>query len=112
IVLFFFYQAEDGIRDPLVTGVQTCALPISLALAAPTMRPNATSPDPRVHTFSIVARDQATGQMGVAVQSHYFSVGPVVPWAEAEIGRASCRERGCMWVGWVVWEEARLGSVW
>src|SRR5207244_8401759 len=29
--LFFFFQAEDGIRDDLVTGVQTCALPISLA---------------------------------------------------------------------------------
>src|SRR2546423_11230258 len=27
--LFFFFQAEDGIRDKLVTGVQTCALPIS-----------------------------------------------------------------------------------
>src|SRR2546425_8986533 len=30
---FFFFQAEDGIRDKLVTGVQTCALPISLARA-------------------------------------------------------------------------------
>src|SRR5687767_16037307 len=30
----FFFQAEDGIRDKLVTGVQTCALPISLATAA------------------------------------------------------------------------------
>src|SRR5207247_8366861 len=29
-IFFFFFQAEDGIRDPLVTGVQTCALPISL----------------------------------------------------------------------------------
>src|SRR6266536_4767898 len=28
-LFFFFFQAEDGIRDPLVTGVQTCALPIS-----------------------------------------------------------------------------------
>src|SRR5438105_10250662 len=28
ISFFFFFQAEDGIRDPLVTGVQTCALPI------------------------------------------------------------------------------------
>src|SRR5258708_26137534 len=28
IVIFFFFQAEDGIRDDLVTGVQTCALPI------------------------------------------------------------------------------------
>src|SRR5215216_7555811 len=30
IVFFFFFQAEDGIRDDLVTGVQTCALPISI----------------------------------------------------------------------------------
>src|SRR6266849_8465186 len=29
--IFFFFQAEDGIRDPLVTGVQTCALPIFMA---------------------------------------------------------------------------------
>src|SRR5438105_15871188 len=31
-IFFFFFQAEDGIRDPLVTGVQTCALPISRSL--------------------------------------------------------------------------------
>src|SRR3954454_14341711 len=39
-----------------------------------------------VHTYSIVARDPETGQLGVAVQSHYFSVGPVVPWVEAGVG--------------------------
>ena len=43
-------------------------------------------PAPLAHTYSIVARDPATGQMGVAVQSHYFSVGPIVPWAEAGVG--------------------------
>src|SRR2546427_8653885 len=32
--VFFFFQAEDGIRDLTVTGVQTCALPISLRLSA------------------------------------------------------------------------------
>ena len=37
-------------------------------------------------TFSIVARDPATGQIGVAVQSHWFAVGQVVPWAEAGVG--------------------------
>jgi len=37
-------------------------------------------------TYSIVARDQATGELGVAVQSHYFSVGTVVPWAIAGVG--------------------------
>ncbi len=39
-----------------------------------------------VHTFSIVARDPRTGELGVAVQSHWFSVGSVVPWAEAGVG--------------------------
>ena len=37
-------------------------------------------------TYSIVARDPQTGEFGVAVQSHYFSVGSVVPWAEAGVG--------------------------
>ena len=39
-----------------------------------------------VHTFSIVARDPATGDLGVAVQSHWFSVGSRVIWAEAGVG--------------------------
>jgi uncharacterized Ntn-hydrolase superfamily protein len=39
-----------------------------------------------VHTFSIVARDPSTGELGVAVQSHWFSVGPIVAWAEAGVG--------------------------
>jgi uncharacterized Ntn-hydrolase superfamily protein len=39
-----------------------------------------------MHTFSIVARDSKTGQMGVAVQSHWFSVGADVSWAEAGVG--------------------------
>lgn len=38
------------------------------------------------HTYSIVARDPATGELGVAVQSHWFSVGSVVSWAEAGVG--------------------------
>jgi len=37
-------------------------------------------------TYSIVARDPQTGRFGVAVQSHYLGVGPVVPWLEAGIG--------------------------
>jgi len=38
------------------------------------------------HTYSIVARDPDTGEMGVAVQSHWFSVGSLVSWAEAGVG--------------------------
>src|SRR3989441_7756214 len=44
MLCFFFFQAEDGIRDKLVTGVQTCALPISLDLAEPAVGPGAASP--------------------------------------------------------------------
>ena len=37
-------------------------------------------------TYSIVARDPVTGDLGVAVQSHYFAVGPVVPWLRPGVG--------------------------
>ena len=42
--------------------------------------------EPPVHTYSIVAHDATTGEMGVAVQSHWFSVGSIVTWAEAGVG--------------------------
>lgn len=49
----------------------------------PDQSPRPTRP---VHTFSIVARDPVTGELGVAVQSHWFSVGSIVAWAEAGVG--------------------------
>ena len=48
--------------------------------------PPATSGLRPVHTYSIVARDPDTGQLGVAVQSHWFSVGSLVAWAESGVG--------------------------
>jgi uncharacterized Ntn-hydrolase superfamily protein len=53
-------------------------LPLALAAEPTSKRP--------VATYSIVARDADTGELGVAVQSHWFSVGAVVPWAEAGVG--------------------------
>lgn len=44
------------------------------------------SDNPLVATYSIVARDPETGEMGVAVQSHWFSVGSIVSWGEAGVG--------------------------
>jgi len=41
---------------------------------------------PLAHTYSIVARDPQTGEMGVAVQSHWFSVGTIVSWGKAGVG--------------------------
>src|SRR5919108_5469487 len=44
-------------------------------------------------TYSIVARDKETGELGVAVQSHYFQVGPVVPWAIAGVGAVATQSQ-------------------
>lgn len=58
------------------------AILISFQLSAQTFFGN----EPLAHTFSIVARDTETGEMGVAVQSHWFSVGSIVAWGEAGVG--------------------------
>lgn len=61
------------------------ALAAPLALA-PAWAQEAGRPLRPVHTYSIVARDAANGQLGVAVQSHWFSVGAIVSWAEPGVG--------------------------
>ena len=64
----------------------TSVIPLVLLVAGPGAAGAARTAAPLAHTYSIVARDSATGELGVAVQSHYFSVGPIVPWAEAGVG--------------------------
>ena len=62
---------------------------VTILLSFPTKQTSANNdpiPSRPVHTFSIVARDPATGELGVAVQSHWFSVGSIVAWAEAGVG--------------------------
>lgn len=55
-------------------------------MLAPTVAPLLTAVRARWGTYSIVARDASSGELGVAVQSHWFSVGPIVPWARAGVG--------------------------
>lgn len=62
----------------LIPFLSTCLLALSIQAEDMPRRP--------VATYSIVARDSTTGQLGVAVQSHWFSVGPIVPWAEPGVG--------------------------
>src|SRR5437763_15110741 len=69
---YFFFQAEDGIRDTSVTGVQTCALPIS-------MRAAGRSPS--------MARTAPSGPTMCSTTSSPAAA------SSAKIGRASCRER-------------------
>src|SRR5438552_18815109 len=86
VFFFFFFQAEDGIRDDLVTGVQTCALPIFVSR--------------RSSSPAITARSTSARRSSCSVRSS-----PLPPSASctpraaarpnrlSEIGRASCREK-------------------
>src|SRR5258705_7988531 len=60
--------------------------PASFSQQCKSPREEFVTPPRPVHTFSIVASDPGTGELGVAVQSHWFSVGSIVPWAEAGVG--------------------------
>jgi uncharacterized Ntn-hydrolase superfamily protein len=67
-------------------------LPLLLVLQQPAARP----PDllKRAHTYSIVAYDSATGDLGVAVQSKFPNVGGIVPWAKAGVGAVATQSLG------------------
>src|SRR5437762_7680466 len=84
---FFFFQAEDGIRDTSVTGVQTCALPISFTELWNVGSPCSIDPASRsrsLRTRSASAETGAqSGRNDDRLEAH----------ASYEIGRASCRER-------------------
>src|SRR2546429_2495307 len=85
---FFFFQAEDGIRDVAVTGVQTCALPIWA-----TVNPRASvQHNSRIEMSNdklVTASHRPGGSCGMrsSIPAKKFIT---LPW---EIGRASCRER-------------------
>jgi uncharacterized Ntn-hydrolase superfamily protein len=72
-------------RPASIIGATLAAVVLAAAAAVAPAR-SSTLPRRPVHTYSIVARDAQTGQLGVAVQSHWFSVGSVVSWAEPGIG--------------------------
>src|SRR5207244_8248692 len=94
--VFFFFQAEDGIRDDLVTGVQTCALPISSSArrargggrgisyetshAQRISSTTCTGPSARISPLPTASKWFRNAYFGSAVSK--------------QIGRASCRERG------------------
>jgi uncharacterized Ntn-hydrolase superfamily protein len=61
-------------------------------------------------TYSIVARDPQTGRFGVAVQSHFLGVGPVVPWLEAGVGAVATQASVNVAFGPIGLELLRTGS--
>src|SRR3546814_4885470 len=91
--LFFFSSRRRHTRCALVTGVQTCALPIcpdALRAAAASFRGKAETAKRRFHSLSLVQSFRSTPPVLELVDAVIAEVG--------KIGRASCRERGCQYV--------------
>src|SRR5437762_6645919 len=86
---FFFFQAEDGIRDTSVTGVQTCALPIS----DPQRIAQSIAAD--LAKIGVIARLRSVEPSALGVSGATFTLDTTVLGLDPddEIGRASCRER-------------------
>src|SRR5256885_4709061 len=90
LFLFFFFQAEDGIRDYKVTGVQTCALPIWLGAQRPGRLPLRRPADPRwPRRLAALGRARRHD----VLSADHRRMLPPRRLARSEIGRASCRER-------------------
>src|SRR5438046_9138919 len=98
ICVYFFFQAEDGIRDWSVTGVQTCALPIFISWLGRI-----------VNSFCLLI---FLCSKRWRFNNTTYAVGGLAGGLEGlQIGRASCRERGWVWVVCVeVNKRERLGA--
>src|SRR5262249_57026512 len=86
---FFFFQAEDGIRDWSVTGVQTCALPIYSSTVLPAIDTTALAPRESSHGRSRCRKASIPGPCKPIELSMPLLVSAI----RGEIGRASCREK-------------------
>src|SRR5205823_11078578 len=108
----FFFQAEDGIRDKLVTGVQTCALPISVHEVIGTVQTLALKmiSQDRKLTVLFETCDAAVAvfvdsEPSLGIECETIGTGLAI----FEIGRASCRERVEISVGSGSLEERERG---
>src|SRR5690606_40943037 len=94
---FLFFQAEDGIRDFHVTGVQTCALPIFKVEALRRAESSLSSGAVLASNTSSISIDDLSATLQRPrrfLGLHFFNPVPASALVEVEIGRASCRERG------------------
>src|SRR5207247_7335635 len=96
----YFFQAEDGIRDPLVTGVQTCALPICIfrkrhAQGWESRRPR--SPENRLRSIELLlSRTSPIAHDEMLIANQYRGVPAMIPKVRSEERRVG-KECKCGW---------------
>jgi uncharacterized Ntn-hydrolase superfamily protein len=90
-----FRIPASGAGILLLTGMLLCCCTV---LAGEPVQGNDTRGN--VATFSIVAYDSATGELGIAVASRFFAVGSVVPWAKANVGAVATQSYANTSFGW------------
>src|SRR5206468_8549773 len=109
VFFFFFFQAEDGIRDLIVTGVQTCALPISVSWTPATRATNVS----RLIMAHMIWLAEMFSDPYVSghetTRLHSDGECRCRRWYPGQIGRASCRERVSLWVVGVVGSRKHKG---
>jgi uncharacterized Ntn-hydrolase superfamily protein len=86
VILLSCYELQSIFRQIVFMKRKIFLSVITLLIYFPINAQVFRSDNPLAHTFSIVARDSVTGEMAVAVQSHWFSVGTAVSWAKAGVG--------------------------
>src|SRR5690606_40762091 len=86
LCVYFFFQAEDGIRDFHVTGVQTCALPISIRFIGQAIEHEARRQIDILEEGGVIEQETRLFDPEKGVTRSMRT-------KEEEIGRASCRER-------------------
>src|SRR3546814_2379506 len=102
IVLFFFFSSRRRhTRCALVTGVQTCALPILAIVESPVVMP--TSPGAKPPALLSSARETRAGSVVISLRTEktvdaLVALDVMLVVDRKQIGRASCRERGCQYV--------------
>src|SRR5207248_6340801 len=106
IYFFFFFQAEDGIRDRTVTGVQTCALPISTASRSVLLSLFQARDELEIKIEERTAKlSRANEELQTEIIERKSAEEKL-----REIGRASCREREEEGGGEGVWKGRERGE--
>lgn len=99
--MHYKYSIQKIVLKLIITLILTSLRPLPLHHAKSLIAQSINNyKQPNIATFSIVARDSITGELGIAVASRFFAVGNVVPWAKADVGAVATQSFANTSFGW------------